>query len=130
MHSGFKILCVLLLMYVAVFAFLTPLSPALLQTDLSEIRPGEHTFTLTGYNTHFAEGDNALYLINDSTMSIPCTIDAVIDNSHLRGRVTLPNEIHSKAFAFVLNNAVDLSPIHLLPFRTPYSFISICYSYL
>ncbi|MEN9640215.1 MAG: hypothetical protein RLZZ262_2084 [Bacteroidota bacterium] len=107
MHFGFKILCALLLMYVAIFAFLTPLSPALLQTDLSEIKPGEHSFTLTGYNTHFAEGNNALFLINDSTLSIPCTITEVMDNSHVRASVTMPNEIHSKAFAFVLNNQVD-----------------------
>lgn len=108
MHFGFKILCAILLMYVAVFAFLTPLSPALLQSDLSEIQPGEHTFTLTGYNTHFdGASTNALYLINDSTLSFPCTIAEVIDHSHLRARVTLPQEIHSKAFAFVLNNDVD-----------------------
>jgi heme exporter protein C len=108
MHISLKFLCAGLLIYVAVFAFIIPLSPALLQTNLTEIKPGTHTFELVGYNSHFqSAGSNALYLINDSTLSIPCTVTQVADESHLTAEVTLPNEMHSKAFAFVLNNDID-----------------------
>jgi heme exporter protein C len=108
MHIIFKVLCVVLLLYVAVFAFLTPLSPALLSTDLQAITPGNHRFELVGYNTHFASsGTQQLFLINDSTTSIPCTILATPDDSHIQAEVNLPETIHSKAFAFVLNNNTD-----------------------
>jgi heme exporter protein C len=108
MHVSLKIICVGLLIYVAVFAFLTPLSPALLQTSLSELKPGPQSFELVGYNTHFkAANSSELYLINDSTLAIPCRIEEVMDESHLRATVEMPTDIHSKAFAFVLNNSVD-----------------------
>jgi heme exporter protein C len=60
-----KLGSVALLLYVVIIGLRTPLGPALMHVSASRIEPGEASFEVIGYNTHFLTGIQEAWLEND-----------------------------------------------------------------
>ena len=76
-----KGLSVVLLLYVTIVGLRTPLGPALVHVSTERIAPGEISFEVTGYNTHFKENAPQLWLENDGQMVCATSVTPISDAS-------------------------------------------------
>ncbi len=107
-RNWWKLLAVLLLLYVLVAAFITPLVPGGLSIDIDEIHRGEQRITLTGYNTHFQEENSNLQcFVGVESEYLPVQNVAVQDNQHVSFVVNWPDTLPSSAIAFYVNDIKD-----------------------
>ncbi len=74
-----KGLSVVLLLYVVIVGLRTPLGPALVHVSAQRIAPGEVSFEVTGYNTHFKENAPQLWLENDGQKVCATTVTPISD---------------------------------------------------
>lgn len=76
---------VVLLLYTAIVGLRTPLGPALVHASIDRIAPGEVSFEVIGYNTHFADRPLRAALENDSQYVCASQVDVL---SQARVRLT------------------------------------------
>ncbi|MCI1754201.1 MAG: cytochrome c biogenesis protein [Flavobacteriales bacterium] len=74
-----KGLSVVLLLYVVIVGLRTPLGPALVHVSVERIAPGEVSFEVTGYNTHFKENAPHLWLENDGQKVCATSVTPISD---------------------------------------------------
>src|SRR6218665_1371084 len=79
----------LLLLYVVLVGLHTPLKPALVHVSIDRIAPGEASFEVTGYNTHFDQGPLRAELENDSQVVCASTV-AALGPSRVHVSVNMP----------------------------------------
>lgn len=108
MKVWLKVLCVLLLLYIAVAGFIHPLIPGGLDVQVSELKPGENSFTFVGYNSSFKEQQNDLQVFVASDSVIFCAaVTSVSDDAHVTATVQLPDTLPSTNFSFYANTPAD-----------------------
>jgi len=115
--SWWKLLSVILLLYVLIAGFLVPLKPGIV--DLTPFSIQSHatsTLNITGYNTHFKEGESSLqvWLKIDSVLGYKSHQLEVINDNEIRARFNIGNisEEIIDATMFVSN---DVDQTALLP---------------
>lgn len=84
-----KLGSVALLLYVVIIGLRTPLKPALVHVSIDRIAPGEVSFEVTGYNTHFDQGPLRAELENDGQTVCAQRVE-VLDAAHVRVAVNIP----------------------------------------
>lgn len=109
-------ICVLLLMYTAVFAFWHPMVPGAMNVVTSTFAPGTNEFSFIGYNTHFkSEKDQLqLYVTCDNHTYFCADILQVNSESDVRAKVVLPDTLASNNFSFYANTPTD-GTVHFNP---------------
>ena len=90
-----KVLATVLLLYVVIVGLRTPLRPAIIQTSVSRIVPGEHTIDIWGYNTHFLDTTLRVWIENDSQRVCALSVEALSED-HLRANFTVPAGLRSE----------------------------------
>ena len=89
-----KILAVILLLYVFIVGLLSPLSPGITSTLPSVANTGKSVILdVEGYNTFFAEGENSAWLKLDAAHELCSENITVIDNNNLKITFQLPNTL-------------------------------------
>ncbi|MFZ1689329.1 MAG: hypothetical protein WAU70_18045, partial [Flavobacteriales bacterium] len=89
-HWWWKVLCVLLLLYVAAVGLRTPLRPGLVSVSPSRIAPGPVAFDIVGYNTAFNADAGIWSWLENGGDTICISHLTVDDATHLRGTVDVP----------------------------------------
>lgn len=96
------------MVYTAVYAFKTPLTPGGMDVSTEKLTPGENTFTYIGYNTHFDAADqNQQFFLSVGKQYFCAQIVKVEDASHAIISVNLPDTLSSKIIGFYSNNNLD-----------------------
>jgi len=108
MKAWLKVVCILLLLYTAVFGFIHPLIPGGLDVRTESLHPGENELEFVGYNTSFLKEQNQLQLFVAVDSAYYCTtILSVSDDTHARVSVILPDTLPSLNFSFYANTPSD-----------------------
>ena len=109
MKSWLKILCILLLVYVAVFSFLQPMGAGGLGISTITLHPGRNEFTFTGYGTHFLTEQKSLqvFVASDTSAYYCADILQVVNDANVVVSVYLPDTLSSNQFAFFANDHSD-----------------------
>ncbi|MDZ4823615.1 MAG: cytochrome c biogenesis protein CcsA [Flavobacteriales bacterium] len=108
MKNGLKILCIALLLYSVVSAFLHPLAPGIIACDKSTVQPGYNELVVVGYRTHFINQRTSMLVFLDCDSNRYCgKILEVIDNSHVKIGVDIPDTLSSKSLDIYVNNDGD-----------------------
>ncbi len=109
MKPWLKILCIGLLIYVAVFSLIHPMTPGGLEVSASQLHPGRNDFTFTGYGTHFIDqGASLKVFVTSDTAGVYCAdILKVVSNASVIVSVFLPDTVSSNRFSFYANNDID-----------------------
>lgn len=109
-----KWLCVVLLFYVVIGGMLVPLAPGIPSVSPLTFKPDTlHTFTISGYNTHFTSpqaGKVQLWFKNGSQFYCPQSLKVVDDNTieAVFGVSTLQQDSFERSnFDVVMNDDVD-----------------------
>lgn len=89
-----KVLATVLLLYVVIVGLRTPLRPAIIQTSVSRIAPGDLTLDIWGYNTHFTDG-GIVWIENDSQRVCASSVEA-LGVDHVRAQFTIPAGLRSE----------------------------------
>lgn len=108
MKLWLKIICIVFLVYTAVFAFKTPLIPGGMDVSTDQLQPGKNTFTYIGYNTHFdAANQQQQFFISVGKQYYCAEVLHVEDATHAVISVDLPDTLSSKTIGFYSNNDLD-----------------------
>ncbi len=109
MKLWLKIICILLLLYAAVFSLFHPMTPGGLSVSATQLHPGRNEFTFIGYGTHFKEAQTSLkvFVTSDTTAVYCAEILQVVDNAHVIVSVFLPDTLSSNSLGFFANNDLD-----------------------
>ncbi len=101
--NWWKILGVLLLVYVLVFSLIVPLSPGIDSIYPKSLKTGDNTIKLSGYNTSFLSDKGSLsifveYGTGDSIKTIACSNDVtIIDNHQISFNLKIPESVPSSS---------------------------------
>lgn len=109
MLSWWKIVCIVLLAYTLLMGLLLPLSPGITEVTPANINKGsKSTIEITGYNSHFSEGQQSLkaWVKNENELYCCENIKAT-DNHHFTAEVSLPYSTTRYSFDLIVNNDVD-----------------------
>lgn len=90
-----KVLATMLLLYVVIVGLHTPLRPAIVQTSVSRIAPGELTLDVWGYNTHFRDSTLRVWIENDSQRVCALSLEPLSDD-HLRAIFVVPSGLRNE----------------------------------
>lgn len=90
-----KVLATLLLLYTVIIGLRTPLRPAIVQTSVSRIAPGEQTIDVRGYNTHFLDKTLRVWIENDSQQVCASSLEA-LGEDHVRAKFTVPSGLRNE----------------------------------
>ncbi len=106
-----KILTVLILLYVFIVGLSAPLGQGITSTSPTMLTSGNTVvLKVEGYNTSFTQGKNEAWLKLDSAHSIAAKSVEVIDDNHLTMSYILPNElpnnVENAPATLVVNNTV------------------------
>jgi heme exporter protein C len=116
-----KILTVVLLLYVILAGLLTPLSPAIVHVSKTQLDVGPNTGILvTGYNTHFdkKQGIDKAWLQTDNKEVVACAENIkVVDEDHLTLDVTIPPNSPSKSFHLFVSDKKHGLLVYQFAFR-------------
>ena len=104
--SWWKVLATLLLLYVVIVGLRTPLGPAIVQTSVSRIAPGDLTLDVWGYNTHFSDTTSRAWITNGGDLLRASSVENLGDD-HLRARFTIPVGLRSEMSDLSLSNDHD-----------------------
>lgn len=109
MKNWLKIVCVVLLFYTVVCAFLHPLVPGLIGVDQQSIGSGKNQITIFGYNTHFLSGRNSLSAVleTDKSHRICGEIIKITDEDDVVVSFVIPDTVSSPVAAVYINNDID-----------------------
>ncbi len=104
-----KLLGLILLTFAVYKSFVTPLAPGIIEVSPSTVKGGESvTLTLTGYNTHFAENANRIFLsAGVDVFSLESTNLTAINNTQLQATFTIPDTLPKGLLNVIVNNAFD-----------------------
>lgn len=103
-----KILGVLLLLYVTFFSLFLPLDPGILDTDVEAVHPGIQTIEVAGYNTHFqTDFDSITVLLEWESVFLCCTPVSVSAEDQMKFEVDFPTEFHGKLLNLYINTPTD-----------------------
>ena len=93
-----KILTVLILLYVVIFSFVVPLRPDISKLSKASLSIGSNTVTATGYNTAFDKyGPNISGYISYEKQAIACLNNInVLNNQEIAFTVNIPEELPAK----------------------------------
>lgn len=106
--NWWKILTVLILAYVLISTFSTPLVPGGLGVSVTELKRGKQTIEFTGYNTHFLEqGANLQCFVAVGSQYLGVENIQIKDNQHVQFDIQWPDTLPSSAIAFYVNDNVD-----------------------
>lgn len=113
-QSWWKVLAVLILLYVFGVGLLVPLKPNVTLVEYDSARAGETTvLKVTGYNTHFAEAEEDLraYLFYGQSAFLTASKVEVIDEQTAQVSFqlppALPEEKEAISVSLVMDNSVD-----------------------
>ncbi len=114
-----KVLTVLILLYVFLVGLLAPLAPGIEVVTPQSVKTGSvFEMQITGYNTHFTKAKEPIraWLKIDSAHAICAEVIRIIDDTHLEAGFTVPNIIpgDDKVIVYttlILNSDVDGSSI-------------------
>ncbi|MEO0404242.1 MAG: hypothetical protein AAF193_05180, partial [Bacteroidota bacterium] len=104
--NWWKALGIILLIYVVVFTFTVPLGPGLVSSGQSSASPGEHEFTVSGYNTHFSDPSIQVILSPEKGQYISCELIKT-DDLNLIATANIPTQLTSKSLDIFVNNDID-----------------------
>lgn len=109
MKLWLKIVCIVSLLYAAVFSLFHPMTPGGLGVSATQLHPGRNEFTFTGYATHFknAEASMKVYVTSDTSGIYCAEILQIVDNANVIVSVFLPDTLASKSLGFFANNDTD-----------------------
>ena len=114
-RSYWKIIGVLILVYVLLGGMLTPLKPGIeeIYGVISSVKPDEKiSLKVTGYNTHFKDAKNNIsYLKLDENNYLPSVKSEVKDNNHIKIDFEIPaksdNILGLDPLTLVISNEID-----------------------
>ena len=113
-----KVLTVLILLYVFIVGLLAPLSTGIEAITSQSVKTGSvFEMQITGYNTHFTKAKEPIraWLEIDSAHAICAEVIRIIDDTHLEAGFTVPNTIPIDEpivyTTLILNSDVDGSAI-------------------
>lgn len=113
-QNWWKILGVMLWVYVLIAGFLVPLKPGVYDISPRSVRSGEPlSIKIEGYNTHFKKGDTGLvgYLKIDSVSGIEASSIEVLDERNMVANFDVPaakmNESPFQKATLLLSNTED-----------------------
>lgn len=101
-----KGLSVVLLLYVVIMGLHTPLGPALVHVSIQRIAPGEVSFEVTGYNTHFKGSTPQFWLENDG-QQVCATAVTPISDAAISVTFTVPQGFREPMTSIRAWDAVD-----------------------
>lgn len=106
-QSWWKFLGMFILAGALFIALSTPLSPGILAID-DVVQQGDNlAFSITGYNSHFTQGEDLQVWIQSGDF-VYCSSDLQIqDDSHLGVRMKKPQPLPANLYSVLLNNTVD-----------------------
>ncbi len=90
-----KVLATLLLLYTVIVGLRTPLRPAIVQTSVSRIVPGEQIIDIWGYNTRFLDTTLSIWIENDSQRVCASSLEPLGDD-HVRATFTVPSGLRNE----------------------------------
>lgn len=102
-----KIGGILILLYVLVVSLITPLSPGVVQVSETTVKPGDNTFIVTGYNTHFSESDSLYVWVSNGKLDYCAqSVEPLADN-RLRVEINLSEPLVKPFFHLMIFNSID-----------------------
>ena len=108
MKNWWKILCILLIIYVVVVSFVVPLVPGGLDVNITELHPGLQRIEFTGYNTHFVQQEeNTQCFVSVGRNFIQGTEVKVLSETRVAFDIIMPDTLSSNTIAFYVNNDYD-----------------------
>lgn len=106
-HWWWKVLGVALVLFASISALVVPLAPGIVHVSAQRLAPGPQTFTITGYNTHFASATGqAVWLEFQGLQQCAFTTGAGSD-TQLRAEVDLPKSFAGHLATLVVWNDQD-----------------------
>lgn len=102
-----KIGGILILLYVLVVSLITPLSPGVVQVSQTTVQPGDNSFVITGYNTHFSQSDSLyVWLSNGAFDYCAHSVKPLADNS-IQVDINLSEPLVKPFFHLMIFNNID-----------------------
>lgn len=103
-----KILSIIILLYVVIAGFVTPIKPGLVEVSKLHIDAGEDVkLTIKGYNTKFSAGDNRVWLRLDEGRSLRASQVTAKNDNELQASFQVPNNTPSTKANVPLTLVVD-----------------------
>lgn len=103
-----RLLCIFLLGFAAIFSLVAPLGPGLIHVDDPNLVSGIQERMIIGYNTHFEAPDNELqvFLAQDSVYLCTEIVRTDSDN-RVVVKFDIPPTLPNRNFSVYVNNTVD-----------------------
>jgi heme exporter protein C len=103
-----KIAGVIIFIYVLVGGLGTPLRPGITTVEPSNIKSGSYVkISLDGYNTHFLNQDNHVWIRIDSTKFVKSNSVKAESNNRLIANFSLPSGIQEDSYTLIAYNEKD-----------------------
>lgn len=103
-----KFLGVLLFIYVLIGGMITPLNTGITSVSPLTIKAGaKQKVILSGYNTHYLQSENFIWLKQDDNHFIKATEVKAINENTLEASFDVPNNAAQKGFTIITYNKMD-----------------------
>lgn len=109
-QSWWKVLTILLLVYVIGMTFIVRLDPGLLAVDQTNLNVGTNECIVVGHNTHFDEASTSLQILlkSDTTNRTVCgEVLEVLSPEKARVAIEIPQALPSANLNLFVNNDID-----------------------
>ena len=108
LKNSWKLLCVLLLVYVVIASYLTPLEPGITRVDTSFLSTEIYDLDIEGYNTHFDSEENTAFLTSADSSAVILPVSVYSNSpSKLQVQVQIPDTFNTDLPHLYVQNDKD-----------------------
>lgn len=100
-------MCAALLLYAGFMSLYLPIEPGGSMVQAGDFTPGQNTFDLFGYATHFDQSSDLQVFVRNDSGQVFCAEILSKESQHIQARVQLPDTLLSQRFSFFANNSID-----------------------